>query len=216
MRPMTQVVRPYRGVSADERRAERRARLIEAGLDVLGSEGMSRLTMTEVCARAGLTERYFYESFSDRDELIQAVFGASVEETNAAVAAALETAPRDLLAVARATAGAVIGVLTDDPRKARAYVEAIGSAAAREQRAASVRAYADLLAAQMRELRGLTAKRHQAPLRLATTMLVGGLSEAVTSWLDGSLDMTRDEVVEEIARLAVAAADAVQAIPSRR
>lgn len=213
---MTQVVRPYRGVSAEERRAERRARLIEAGLDVLGREGTARMTMTEVCARAGLTERYFYESFRDRDELIRAVFGVCIEETNAAVAEALDTAPRDLLEVTRAAAGALIAVLTDDPRKARAYVEAIGSDAAREQRDASVRAYADLLAAEMRDLRGLTARRHQAPLRLATTMLVGGLSEAVTSWLDGSLDMTRDEVVEEIARLAVAAADAVQAIPARR
>src|SRR5687767_9668516 len=54
----TEVVRPYKGVSADERRALRREQLMEAGLDVLGSEGIAGLTMTEVCARAGLTERY--------------------------------------------------------------------------------------------------------------------------------------------------------------
>jgi AcrR family transcriptional regulator len=209
----TQVVRPYKGVSADERRAQRRERLMEAGLDVLGSEGIAGLTMTEVCARAGLTERYFYESFRNRDELIEALFAASDEETMAAVFAALEAAPRDLFEVSRAAAAAIIGVLTEDPRKARAYVEAIGSEAARTQRDRSVRAYAELLAEQMRDLRGLTEKRRQAPLRLATTMLVGGLSEAIIGWLDGSLEMSRDEVADEIARLTVAAADAVAATP---
>ena len=94
---MAKVVRPYRGVSADERRAQRRAQLVEAALDVLGDAGLARTTMTEVCARAGLTERYFYESFGDRDELLIAVFDAITEETNDAALAALEAAPPDLL-----------------------------------------------------------------------------------------------------------------------
>ena len=37
--------------------------LIEAALDVVGARGLAGLTMTAVCARARLTERYFYESF---------------------------------------------------------------------------------------------------------------------------------------------------------
>jgi AcrR family transcriptional regulator len=206
-------VRPYRGVSAEERRAERRARLIEAGLDVLGSEGMANLTMTAVCSRAGLTERYFYESFRDRDDLLVAIFDAFTEDGNEAVLAALTAAPPDLLARSRAAAGAIIAILTEDPRKARAYVEAMGSEALKDRRMETVRAYAALLADQMRELCGLQAKRHQARLRLATIVIVGGVSEAVTDWLEGRLDLSHDELVEECARLCVAAADAIIAAP---
>jgi AcrR family transcriptional regulator len=212
---MSRVVRPYRGISADERRATRRAQLIEAGLDVLGDDGLAGLTMTAVCVRAGLTERYFYESFHDRDELLGAILDACLLEMDEAMFAALAAAPPDLLERCRAAAGAMIGVLTDDPRKARLHAEAIGSAALSERRAEAVSAHAELLARQMRELRGLDRPQHQAPLRLATLVLMGGLSEAILGWLDGSLEMTRETLIEECARLAVAVADAVQATTAR-
>ena len=212
---MSHVVRPYRGISADERRATRRATLIEAGLDVLGDDGLAGLTMTAVCVRAGLTERYFYESFHDRDELLGAILDASLLEMDEAMFAALAAAPADLLERCRAAAGAMIGVLTDDPRKARLHAEAIGSVALSERRAEAVSAHAELLAGQMRELRGLDRPEHQAPLRLATLVLMGGLSEAILGWLDGSLEMTRETLIEECARLAVAVADAVQATTAR-
>lgn len=211
---MPGVVRPYRGVSADERRTIRRAQLIEAALDVLGADGMSGLTMTAVCARAGLTERYFYESFRDRDELLGAVFDTCLLEMDTAMFAAIDAAPPDLLERCRAAAGAMIGVLTDDPRKARVHAEAIGAAALAERRAAAVSAHAALLASQMRELRGLDRPEHDAPLRLGTVVLMGGLSDAILSWLDGSLEMSRATLVEECARLAVGVADAVQATAS--
>jgi AcrR family transcriptional regulator len=212
---MSEVVRPYRGVSADERRAIRRAQLIDAGLDVLGTEGMAGLTMTAVCARAGLTERYFYESFRDRDDLLEAVFDASLRELDRAMFAALDAAPEeDLLERCRAAAGAMIGVLTADPRKARLYAEAIGSPTLAERRTNAVTAHAAVLAQEMRHLRRLDGPAHAAPLTLGTRVLMAGLSEAILGWLDGTLEMSRETLVEECARLAVAVADAVQATAS--
>jgi AcrR family transcriptional regulator len=204
-------IRPYRGVSAEDRRARRRAQRLDAALDVLGSEGLSGMTMTAVCARAGLTERYFYESFRDRDRLLEAMFDAFLLEMDETMFAALDAAPPDLLERCHAAAEAMIGVLTDDPRKARLYSEAIGSEALKDRRAQAVRAHAELLAGQIRELRGLRRATDQGPLQLATLVLIGGLAEAILSWLDGSLEMSRETLVEECARLAVAAADAVQA-----
>ncbi len=164
------------------------------------------MTMTEVCARAGLTERYFYESFRNLDELLVAIFDAFSVPTHEAIASALELAPPDLFERCRAAAGALIDSLTDDPRKGRAYVEAIGSTPLRERREATMRAYAELLAEQMRSLSGLEAHRHQARLRLVTTMLVGGLAEAVGEWLNGALTLSKDELANEASRLCVAAA----------
>ncbi len=208
---MAEVVRPYRGVSAEERRATRRAQLLEAALDVVGDGGLAGTTMTAVCARAGLTERYFYESFRDREDLLGAIHDASVQQMDQAMFVALAAAPPDLLERCRAAAGAMIGVLTEDPRKARLYAEAVGSAALADRRTHAVSTHADILAAQLRELRGLDRPEHQAPLRLATLVLIGGLAEAILGWLDGSLAMSRDTLIEECARLAVAVADAVQA-----
>jgi AcrR family transcriptional regulator len=213
---MPAVVRPYRGVSADERRAERRARLVEAGLDVIAAGGLTGLTMTAVTTRAGLTERYFYESFRDRDALLEAIFDAALQEMDEAMFAALAASPPDLLERCRAAAGAMIAVLTDDPRKARLHAEAVGSAALSNRRSQAISAHAKLLAEQMRELRGLDRPQQQAPLRLATLVLLGGLSDAILGWLDGSLEMSRATLVEECARLAVAAADAVQATTGAR
>jgi AcrR family transcriptional regulator len=213
---MPAVVRPYRGVSADERRAERRARLVEAGLDVIAAGGLTGLTMTAVTTRAGLTERYFYESFRDRDALLEAIFDAALQEMDEAMFAALAASPPDLLERCRAAAGAMIAVLTDDPRKARLHAEAVGSAALSNRRSQAISAHAKLLAEQMRELRGLDRPEQQAPLRLATLVLMGGLSDAILGWLDGSLEMSRATLVEECARLAVAAADAVQATTGAR
>ena len=151
------VVRPYRGVSAEDRRADRRDRLLDAGLDVLGSEGVAGTTMKAVCARAGLTERYFYESFKDLDELLLAVMDACMWAIDDAVEAASAAAPNDLLERSRAATRALIETLTEDPRRARVYVEAVGSDALRERQARGVRAYARRLAELMRECMELPA-----------------------------------------------------------
>src|SRR5256885_16518468 len=70
----TAPARRYAGASAVERRDERRARLLAAGLDALGTDGYAGATVRGVCARARLTPRYFYESFDDLDALLVAVF----------------------------------------------------------------------------------------------------------------------------------------------
>ena len=41
---------------------------------LLGGEAGPALTVRAVCRQAGFTERYFYESFADRDEFVRAVY----------------------------------------------------------------------------------------------------------------------------------------------
>lgn len=118
------VVRPYRGVSAEERRRQRREQLLDAALDVVGELGPSAATVEAVCKRAGLSKRYFYESFDDRE----AVLIALVERVMASVRDALEAVVRDaaaspdeqMLRLVHAT----VDTLSADARVSRLWVEA--------------------------------------------------------------------------------------------
>jgi AcrR family transcriptional regulator len=60
----------YRGVSLDERVTERRRRLIEGGIALYGSAGFRATSVKTICLSIGLTERYFYESFANGEELL--------------------------------------------------------------------------------------------------------------------------------------------------
>ncbi len=68
-----QVTMPFKGVSADDRRIDRRSRLVDAAFRIAGTEGADSLGVGRVCLAAGLTKRYFYESFASITELQSAV-----------------------------------------------------------------------------------------------------------------------------------------------
>jgi AcrR family transcriptional regulator len=84
--------RLYGGMDAEERRAERRLKLIDAAIEVYGEVGYRGATVKAICEAAELTERYFYESFANSEGLLIAAYGHVVghlyEEMTAAAAAA--------------------------------------------------------------------------------------------------------------------------------
>src|SRR5688500_9652842 len=93
--------RPYRGMSPDERQADRRRRLLDAGLGQFGTSGYARTTIEGLCAGAGVTPRHFYDEFGGREALLVAVFDEIVAWVTDAVGAALAAAPEDPVARAR-------------------------------------------------------------------------------------------------------------------
>jgi AcrR family transcriptional regulator len=199
------VTRTFQGASAAERVAERRTRLIAAALDVVGERGVRDFTMTAVCRAAGLTERYFYESFARREDLLEALFDSvAATALDHAVRAADAVPPTELEARARAAIGATTTLLGDDPRSARLYREAIGHPELAGRRQDTIAAFAALLAR-------LIAEAHpplqRADLQLSTIVLTGGVVDAVGFWLDGRLDADVDALLTRCARLVVAAAD---------
>ncbi|MGB3623045.1 MAG: TetR/AcrR family transcriptional regulator [Ketobacter sp.] len=66
--------RTYGGLSEEERIQDRRERFLAAGLEIFGTLGIKGATVRALCREAGLTERYFYESFSDTEALFEAVY----------------------------------------------------------------------------------------------------------------------------------------------
>jgi AcrR family transcriptional regulator len=61
--------RRYSGQSFVHRQEDRRARLIQAALAVAGRFGLEGTSVAAICAEAGLTARYFYESYPSREAI---------------------------------------------------------------------------------------------------------------------------------------------------
>lgn len=88
--------RTYGGLSEAERVIERRERFLEAGLDIFGTLGIRGATVRALCKAAGLTERYFYESFADTDALFCAVYNRQLDNHRNYFLAHLPELPADL------------------------------------------------------------------------------------------------------------------------
>jgi AcrR family transcriptional regulator len=196
----------YRGVSAAERTADRRRRLLEATLDVWASAG-TKVTMTAVCASAGLTERYFYESFAHLDDALVAVLDAIAVEIEERVHAAADEAEASGAAPVervRASVLAFVSLLQEDPRKGRvAIIEAGALPALRPRRTALLRHFAHRSAEDAVQVMGL--RRTAAPdSEIGGLLFIGGMAELVTAWLEGVVEATPEEIVDAATRMYLA------------
>src|SRR3954453_4523472 len=111
--------RSYGGVSADDRIAARRAKLLDAGLELFGTRGFTTTGVKDVCRAAGLTDRSSYLAFPDGGELFLAVFDRLTDELFRDVAEAVFAAGDDPQAQLRTAIGTFVHALAADPRKQR-------------------------------------------------------------------------------------------------
>ncbi|HEY7977128.1 MAG TPA: TetR/AcrR family transcriptional regulator [Rhizomicrobium sp.] len=77
---MKQEKRRYSGQSFEDRQAERREKLIHAAVQVAGRVGLDGASVAAICAEAGLTARYFYESFPTREAIFVEAYRAVQNE----------------------------------------------------------------------------------------------------------------------------------------
>lgn len=197
--------RPYAGKNAGQRRAERHAQLTAAGLELLGTVGTSGTTVRSVCQRAGLTSRYFYESFANLDELLVAVFDDLMERTVAKVVAAIGDSDGTIGATIEALGTAFVAMTVDDPLAVRVgFVEAWGSEALMRRRVQTLHDCAHLLAAVIGN-DAPTETREQ--VEVTAFIVVGGLLESILGWLDGSLKVNRETLIQHFTTAAIAAFD---------
>lgn len=113
------VTRPWRGESADDRRQQRRERLLEAALDAFTQHGIAKTTMRDICAGARLTERYFYEAFSSTEHAFDQVYALLKTELVKRVSTALFAAPKDIESLAREGLRAFYTFIQEDPRRGK-------------------------------------------------------------------------------------------------
>tara|TARA_R110001592_G_scaffold140266_1_gene361017 strand:+ start:17275 stop:17916 length:642 start_codon:yes stop_codon:yes gene_type:complete len=74
------IKRVYDGIEAGNRTENRKQKLLLAGLEVFGTEGYGKATIKSICMKAQLTERYFYESFKNKEDLLCEVYTLLIEQ----------------------------------------------------------------------------------------------------------------------------------------
>jgi AcrR family transcriptional regulator len=184
-RSAPKVSRVYRGQSSEERREERRDRVLAVGLDLFGTDGYAATSIEGICTAAGVTARHFYEHFPSREALLRAVYDDIIAEAQRAILRAMMQATGDTKTRVAAGVAAFIRSYLEDPRRARiACVEVIGVSPELERHRRSViRAFASLIEAHAEVLAGEGSLSRQRRYGLAGLAMAGGVNELLTDWI---------------------------------
>ena len=174
--------RRWSGVPLQDRQTLRRDELVAAGVGLLGGAAGPALTVRAVCRATGLTERYFYESFTDRDGFVRAVYDHVCSTAMSALTTS--TSPRD--AVER-----FVTLMVDDPARGRVLLIAPEREPVLTKSGAEwMPSFIDLL---QRKLTRITDPAVQA---MVATGLVGALTALFTAYLNGRLATTREQFID--------------------
>ncbi|WP_227979608.1 TetR/AcrR family transcriptional regulator [Nocardia spumae] len=183
---------------------QRRSAILDTALEIFGTTGYSGSSVKQICRAARLTERYFYESFADRESCLSALYSELVEATRTVTVAAMTDAGADVDDQTNAGLRAFIGYLTDDPRRARvALIEVVGvSPVMEERRHAVLREFADIVTAAWSAARTepLTPKQHSSAVAL-----VGGVNHLLVDWLMSGTPASPAHLTEVCTTLFIAA-----------
>ena len=195
----TPSARPYRGVKAAERLAGRRGRLLAAGLDLLGAEqqDISALTVRGVCRRADLAARYFYESFTDKDEFVGHVFDWVVADLAATTQAAVAAVP--VHEQTRAGMANIVRTIAGDARIGRLlFSTQLADAVIVRKRAESSALFAMLSGQYAGDALRMPANDR---IKAGAHFAVGGVGQTISAWLAGDVQLEPDQLVDQLATL---------------
>lgn len=196
--------RLWQGQTPDARAADRRERLVEAGLDLVGTQGVAALTMRAACREASVGPRYFYDLFASREDLLEAVYDEAVVRVRRPILdAVVSTAERQGVPAALIAAfDTAVTVVEDDPRIGRILFRE--SAADDTLRPRSQAAMPEFVLTVIGEV---VPERAEQLRGAGSGWTLLGFSAAVfalfLAWSEGIRHTSRDEFVQHCASLAI-------------
>src|SRR5689334_7400745 len=189
----------WAGVPLTDRRAERRAQLIDAAFRLFGEGGEAAVSVRSVCRECGLNTRYFYESFADTDDLLGAVYDKVSGELAAVVEAAMSEVGESVRARTRAGIAAVLGFSSADPRRGRVlFTEARANPVLAARRAQSQELLREGVLAEGGRV---NAGSDPVAAAVGAAIFTGAMAELAQQWLAGNLGDDLDAVVEHALEL---------------
>ncbi|ORA33467.1 TetR/AcrR family transcriptional regulator [Mycobacterium aquaticum] len=199
----TQVVRGYGGISAADRRTERRSKLLAAGRRIWGESGVTEVTVRGVCAAAGLTSRYFYEQFPSREELLFAISDDVRDELISALVDAGVGDPGTLTDKLRSALTAFLDIIAADPHIHRIATGDVSSVAGLAEHRTHILDMITDLVVRLAPTVLNTETPDPVDLRRGARFMVGGVNQLIEAWLDDPQESS-DELAAVCADLCVA------------
>ena len=198
--------RTYRGMLPEQRRADRRQRLLTAALEVFTTHGYHTSRIEQLCTRANVSTRNFYEEFASKEDVLLTLHDQvnstglqTVTQTRDSLAAE-DPARVDRLLEAFWTA------ISSDPRLPRlAYLEAPGATPAmQDQHQTWVNRWADLIETEAHEAveRGIAPDRDY---RLIAVGLVGAVTGLLREWQTNANGRSTEDIKAAMSHLLLSA-----------
>lgn len=204
----------HRGLTADQRREQRRQRLIEASLDAIAEHGVGNLRVRAISARAGLNDRYFYESFPGCHELLIATFEDQFTRALAGIMAVVADSSHDLKPRARAVIEFAFAFIDEDPRRSALLIELQTAEALAGRRREVIDVLTRVMVGQVHALLGETAGTDDNVMMTALTV-ISGLLELIAQWYRHQIDVSRAQLIEFMVALVVTTTDIAGALERR-
>ena len=192
-------IRRWGAKTAEERRTGRRAAILRAAIALYGRSGYRATSVKAVCAAAGLTERYFYESFANGEDLLQACFLEVTQHLLARMRqAAIADAPTPL---ERVRAGLLVYLteLRSHPAAARVFLIEMGGVSPATEHVVS--ASLDRFGRLLMEVLHREPTSPDATQALLLRGVVGGGLHVAQAWIAGGYREPVEQVAEAALRL---------------
>ncbi|MAI63781.1 MAG: hypothetical protein CL600_02680 [Alteromonas sp.] len=191
--------RTYSGISMSERIALRRQRFIEAGISLFGTVGFQSTTMRMLTAQTELTNRYFYESFTNLEDLLVACYEKLMDDFRLRLEEELERASKYSEPSQRIRPGLnCFFTSMADPKFARiTHAEVLG-VSERVDRLYS-RCSADFAALMMSYLTSSVSDKKQlsdTQMQFIGAALTGSLINSALVWVNSQYEASIDDVID--------------------
>lgn len=189
----------WAGLSATDRRSERRALLLDAAFTLFGEGGEAAVSVRSVCRASELNTRYFYENFADTDELLGELYDRIAVELGLVLLPAITGAPGEERGRLRAGIRTVLEFSSADPRRGRIlFTEARTNPVLAARRMRSQNNLRELV---LSESRRSDPRADHIGWEVGAAMYAGAMAELAQQWLSGTLGDDVDVVVDSAVRM---------------
>lgn len=173
--------------------------LVRAAFELFGEGGEAAVSVRSVCRAAELNSRYFYENFTDTNELFGAVYDQVVNGLGKILYTATVGLPDDDRARLRAGIRAVLEFISADPVRGKVlFTEAGANPVFSMRRAAAKNELRSLI---LRDRRRMDPQSHRISTEVEAAIYAGAMAEMAREWVTGALGDDLDLVADSAVRL---------------
>jgi len=195
--------RTYGGLSLEDRKSQRREQFLKAGLHVFGTTGFRSATVRSLCKEAQLTDRYFYESYGNLENLLIAVYEQCMSKLGKAIITAISCAYQKSDTDTAITAGLdAYFLMLEDPKIARiCMVELEGiSPEINAFYSRYINGFSQMLIAfTQRAYPNMNIDRQQQDI--IGISLIGAMRQSATNWLMTDYEADRATIVTATSKI---------------